>query len=173
MSFRHSNAVREIAVEEFESHTQRYVMIETAHLSDNTGLLRYSQAELARVIGLSRITVAKEMKLLEGKGLLKKEKHGQYRVNILMPKEIAREQAQEEETDDLGEFSELEEILTDYLDTDGTYRTPYNVNEPIPGCLKRAVAEGIIKEREIPACISEPYGVTGFYHIFDRIKPLA
>jgi len=86
MSFRHSNAVREIGIDRFDSHTQRYILIEAAHLSDSSGILRYSHNDLANAIGLSRITVAKEINLLEGKGLVIKEKHGQYKIDIPLSK---------------------------------------------------------------------------------------
>jgi len=82
MSFKHSNAVREINTGEFDSSTQRFIMIELAHLADNAGLLRHSQAEIAALTILSRVTIANETKKLEEKGFIERKGYGQYRITV-------------------------------------------------------------------------------------------
>ena len=87
MSFRHSNVVREMETGRFDSATQRYIMIELAHMADSTGLLRHSQSEIAELTLLSRVTIANETKKLESKGFIVKEGYGLYKVNVLLEKQ--------------------------------------------------------------------------------------
>ena len=188
MSYLHSNAIREMDTGEFDGAIQRYIFIEAGHQADSRGILYRTTSELAESTMVSRTTISKEFARLEKKGLLTREKFGRYRVRLpaglmpVLPKET-KPKAEEPELaqataqgvsieDDLGNFSDLEEEISGYQDIDGTYRTPSSVSEPIPDCLKQAVAEGIIKERAIATWVSEPYGVTGFYHVFYRVKPL-
>ena len=110
MSFKHSNAVREIEPEAFESAIERYVLIEAAHLADNAGNLHYSQTEIASTTLLSRVTIAKLFTSLEGKGLLKKEKHGQYKVNIFTGKAAKEEPAKPIATQEGNEEPETDEF---------------------------------------------------------------
>jgi len=61
-------------------------MIELAHMADNSGTVRHSQAVIATLTLLSRVTIANEMKKLEAKKLIVKEAYGKYKVNVLLEK---------------------------------------------------------------------------------------
>ena len=87
MSYRHNNTARELSNDIFSSATQRYLYLEMAYMSDNKGVIYQTQADIARQLMLSRVTVCKEMAELEEAGLLSKEKRGRYKVNILLEKQ--------------------------------------------------------------------------------------
>lgn len=99
MTYRHSNAVRELEGELFDSGTQRFIMIELAHVAESKGLIRYGQNEIALVTLLSRVTIANEMKRLEAKGLIEKEKHGRYKVTVEPAGPVVKDNGHRTETD--------------------------------------------------------------------------
>jgi len=101
MAYKHSNAIREMDTRHFDSSTQRFIMIELAHMADNSGIIRHSQIELATLTLLSRVTIANEMKKLEDKKLILKETYGKYKVNILLEKQRAPE-AESAKDEELG-----------------------------------------------------------------------
>jgi len=108
MTFMHSNKVREMDSGQFDTFTQRFLMIELAHIADKAGIIREGQKEIGDNCLMSARTVAREMVNLVGKRLLEKEKHGQYRVNIFVGKadKTETEKAEVETKTKVDEFEE-------------------------------------------------------------------
>ena len=101
MTYKHNNVARELSNDKFSSATQRYLYLEMAYMSDNKGIIYQTQADIARQLMLSRVTVCKEMAELSTAGMLSKEKRGRYKVNILLERQPTVE-AEPAETSEQG-----------------------------------------------------------------------
>ena len=85
MSYKHYNEVVDAELP-FDSGMQRFIFLESCYRSDNRGIIRSPQAQLASCFLVSRQTIAREFIRLKELGLLEKEQFGRYRV-ILPGKE--------------------------------------------------------------------------------------
>jgi len=92
MTYQHFNAVVD-SEETFESPTERYLYLECCYRANSKGRILMPQTTLAQITQLSLRTVASLFKLLEGKELITRDGHGNYRVAILpaMPTRVATE----------------------------------------------------------------------------------
>lgn len=144
MSYLHSNEVREMPGEKFDSATQRYLMIEIAHVANHQGIINQSQTDIATESLLSRVTVANEFKKLESKGLITREKHGQYKINIFLAKQTPAQTKKEEETEEPDEFESWWE--DNYIPAeDGNAAVLTLMDDDIPEAVKKYRDEGLIK----------------------------
>ena len=85
MSYKHYNEAVDAELP-FDSGMQRFIFLESCYRSDNRGIIRSPQAQLASCFLVSRQTIAREFIRLKELGLLEKEQFGRYRV-ILPGKE--------------------------------------------------------------------------------------
>lgn len=81
MTYKHYNAAVDCALP-FDTSTQRYIFLESCYRADNKGVIRVSMTELASILLLSRITIAKEYSRLLELRLLDKYSYGKYRVLV-------------------------------------------------------------------------------------------
>ena len=153
MSYRHSNAARELEMGNFESAMQRYIFIETAHLVDYKGVFHQSQSDLASQLMVSRVTVSNEFKRLEARGLITKEKFGQYKINlILTPAQakvegMAAKPTSDNDEDLLAGMNELDIYWEEnsVIDTaDNKEVLPVEMDD-IPGLILEARKEGKVR----------------------------
>ena len=81
--YNHYNAVKAKEGEiSFDTATQRFIYLELCYEADRTGVVRYSQPEIAHMMLLSTPTISNQLARLSEMGLLLHEKHGRYRVMI-------------------------------------------------------------------------------------------
>ena len=81
MSYKHYNEVVDAELP-FDSSMQRFIFLESCYRSDNRGIIRSPQAQLASYFLLSRQTIAREFTRLQEHGLLEKIGYGRYQVVI-------------------------------------------------------------------------------------------
>jgi len=166
MTYRHSNAIREMEAGRFDSSTQRYIMIELAHMADNSGQLKESQIDIANRALLSRVTVVNEMKKLEEKKLIIKEGYGKYRVNILLERQsfLKAEPAEASELDTEKHKFELwcskhsEELEQGTFILVSDEDTSHEADDYAEQGLISKIADEAILYKD------------GFYHIYERIE---
>lgn len=66
----------------FENSAQRSILLEAAYRADRRGTIRFSQSDIAGTTLLSRASVAKWFREFEDRGILLREGHGRYRLNM-------------------------------------------------------------------------------------------
>jgi len=81
MSYKHYNEVVDAELP-FDTGTQRFIFLESCYRSDNRGIIRSPQAQLASCFLVSRQTIAREFARLQELGLLEKTDYGHYQVVI-------------------------------------------------------------------------------------------
>ena len=86
MSYKHYNEVVDAELP-FDSGMQRFIFLESCYRSDNRGIIRSPQAQLASCFLVSRQTIAREFVRLQELGLLEKASYGHYQVVMPESKE--------------------------------------------------------------------------------------
>ena len=81
MSYKHYNEVVDAELP-FANGMQRFIFLESCYRSDNRGIIRSPQAQLASCFLISRQTIAREFARLQQLGLLEKTDYGCYQVVI-------------------------------------------------------------------------------------------
>jgi len=79
MSYKHYNEAVDAELP-FDSGIQRFIFLESCYRSDNRGIIRSPQAQLASCFLISRQTIAREFVRLQELGLLEKTDYGRYCV---------------------------------------------------------------------------------------------